>query len=147
MKQHSAAEHIARCTGGEKPIAAMRDSGKREEFTTGAVRDTADKKPRPDLISPFFAERLGEWLRLGAEKYTPRNWEKGIQFSRTLASLERHVMAWKQGDRSEDHLAAVACNTMFLIHYEEMIRRDVLPANLDDMPVYQGLGDGEQEPE
>jgi len=128
-------------------VTEMHDSGKREEFATGAVRDTADEKPRPDLISPFFAERLGEWLRLGAEKYTPRNWEQGIQFSRTLASLERHVMHWKQGDRSEDHLAAIACNAMFLIHYEEMIRRGVLPAELDDMPVYQGLGDGEQEPE
>lgn len=43
--------------------AAMHDSGKREEFCTGAVRDASKGKPRPDLISPFFEERLGHWLR------------------------------------------------------------------------------------
>lgn len=28
----------------------VKDSGKREEFGTGAVRDTATDKPRPDLM-------------------------------------------------------------------------------------------------
>ena len=32
----------------------VKDSGNREHFTSGAVRDTADDKPRPDLISPFI---------------------------------------------------------------------------------------------
>jgi hypothetical protein len=77
------------------------------------------------------------WLTKGAKKYASRNWEQGIPFQRTFASLKRHVTAWHKGDRSEDHLAAIACNAMFLIHYEEMIQRDVLPKELDDMPKYE----------
>ena len=102
-----------------------------------AVRDTADDKPRPDLISPFAEERQGHWLRMGAKRYAERNWEKGMPFSRCIASLKRHVMKYQQGKRDEDHLAAIMFNAMALIHYEEMIERGVLPAELNDMPNYQ----------
>jgi hypothetical protein len=33
-------------------------------------------------------------------------------------------------------MAAVMCNAMFIMHYEEMIKAGVLPASLDDMPSY-----------
>ena len=116
----------------------MTDSGKRQSFGEGmAIRDTADDKPRPDLISPFAEERQGHWLRMGAAKYAERNWEKGMPFSRCVASLKRHVMKYQQGKRDEDHLAAIMFNTMALIHYEEMIERGLLSAKLNDMPNYQ----------
>ena len=102
-----------------------------------AVRDTAADKPRPDLISPFAEERQGHWLRMGAAKYAERNWEKGMPFSRCVASLKRHLMKYQQGMRDEDHLAAIMFNAMALIHYEEMIERGVLPADLNDMPEYR----------
>ena len=114
----------------------MHDSGNRESFSTGAVRDTASDKPRPDLFSPFAEERVGHWLRLGAVKYAERNWERGIPNSRCFASLRRHVMRYQQGNKSEDHLAAIIFNAMAIIHNQEMIRRGVLPAELDDMPDY-----------
>ncbi len=118
-------------------MIAMNDSGERQEFVTGAVRDTAEGKPRPDLISPFAEERVGAWLMMGAEKYEERNWEEGMPFSRCMASLRRHTMAYQQGKREEDHLAAIIFNAMAIIHYEEMIERGVLPEELDDMPRYQ----------
>lgn len=114
----------------------MNDSGKREGFDSGSVRDSQDGKSRPALMSPFAAERLGLWLAKGAAKYAPRNWEKGQPFSRCVESLERHVMYYKQGRDDEDHLAAVMCNAMFMLHFEEGIRRGFLPAELDDMPHY-----------
>jgi len=117
----------------------MHDSGRRQAFSTGAVRDTATEKPRPDLFSPFAEERVGEWLRLGARKYTERNWERGIPNSRCFASLRRHVMRYQQGDRTEDHLAAIIFNAMAIIHNGAMIERGILPAELDDMPSYQGV--------
>ena len=116
----------------------MTDSGKRQSFGKGmAIRDTADDKPRPDLISPFAEERQGHWLRMGAAKYAERNWENGMPFSRCVASLKRHLMKYQQGKRDEDHLAAIMFNAMALIHYEEMIERGRLPAELNDMPSYQ----------
>jgi|TARA_Y100000034_G_scaffold118456_1_gene159105 hypothetical protein len=114
----------------------LKQSGSDEKFETGAVRDMADNKPRPDLISPFAEERLGEWLRLGAIRYAERNWEKGMPMSRTLASLNRHLMWFKQGKRDEDHLSAIMFNAMAIIHYEEMIKRGVLPEDLDDLETY-----------
>jgi hypothetical protein len=123
----------------------MHDSGNRQLFASGAVRDSADDKPRPDLVSPFAMERLGEWLRLGAQKYKERNWEAGIPISRCVASLSRHLMKYQQGARDEDHMAAVMCNAMFVIHLEEMIRRGVLPADLLDMPTYRRPAEEDEE--
>jgi hypothetical protein len=42
-----------------------------------------------------------------------------------------------QGDRSEDHLMGVIANATFIAHFEEMIRRGVLPPSLLDMPKYR----------
>lgn len=118
----------------------MHDSGERRSFSTGSIRDLSEDKPRIDLISPWFLERLGRWCLLGARKYQSRNWEMGQPFCEgPWASLNRHVAAWAKGARypeHEDHLAAIAWNAMALIHYEEMIRAGVLPAELDDMPRY-----------
>ena len=126
----------------------MTDSGKRQSFGKGmAIRDTADDKPRPDLISPFAEERQGHWLRMGAAKYAERNWENGMPFSRCVASLKRHVMKYQQGKRDEDHLAAIMFNAMALIHYEEMIERGRLPAGLNDMPSYQAGREDEESPQ
>jgi hypothetical protein len=116
----------------------MNDSGKRQEFNTGAVRDTADGKPKLSLISPIFVTRLGNWLTEGAKKYDDRNWEKGINLGRTMDSLLRHTFQFIEGNRDEDHLAAMACNVMFLIHTEEMVNRGVLPKDLNDLPNYLG---------
>ena len=40
------------------------------------------------------------------------------------------------GDDAEDNLAAILFNAMAIIHFEEMVRRGVLPAELLDMPNY-----------
>ena len=118
-------------------VVGMNDSGKRETFSTGAVRDSAEGKPRPELISPFAMERLSEWLRKGAEKYAPRNWEAGIPLSRCTASLCRHLLKFQQGATDEDHVAAILCNAMFIAHIQEMCKRGVLPESLLDMPDYR----------
>jgi hypothetical protein len=115
----------------------MQDSGERREFSTGAVRDAANDKPRPDLISPYADAREGAWLALGAKKYSPRNWEKGMPLSVCVASLRRHLMKYTMGCTDEDHLAAIRCNASFLLHYEEMIKRGKLPKELDDLPKYE----------
>lgn len=104
-----------------------------EQFSGGAVRDSQEDKPRPDLISPFFKERLGDWLRLGAGRYKPWNWAKGMPISRVVASLERHLMEFQQGLDDEDHLAAIAANAMFLLDFDERIKRGLLSSEFDDM--------------
>ena len=123
----------------DNQLIGMRDSGKREAFETGAVRDSQDGKSRPDLISPFALDRVGHWLALGAEKYGPHNWQKGMDFSRVTASLFRHLVAFMKRDDTEDNLAAIIANASFLIAYEELIKRGLLPESLDDLPKYNGI--------
>lgn len=92
----------------------------KRQFSTGAVRDSNEGKSRPDLISPYFTERLGYRLAEGAKKYAERNWEKGIPDAAFLESLERHLVAYKMGKTDEDHAAAIAFNIMGIIHNEEV---------------------------
>lgn len=126
-------EKVVSITGdwGEKGFA-LKDSGDRREFPTGAVRDMASDKERPDLISPFALRRVGRWLGMGAKKYGERNWEKGMPLSVFYASLIRHALKWAMGWRDEDHMAAVIFNAQAIIHFEETGRTD-----LDDMPHHQ----------
>lgn len=108
----------------------------KEQFSTGAMRDKAEDKPRPELVSPFAIERLAYWLRDGARKYSDRNWEAGMPTERTVASLLRHIMKYMQGDRQEDNLAAIMCNAMFLLDVDEKVKRGILPESLLNLPTY-----------
>jgi nucleoside 2-deoxyribosyltransferase len=72
----------------------------------------------------------------GAEKYGVRNYEKGMPISECIASLSRHLEAYKLGLTDEDHMAAIRTNAGFILHYEEEIKAGRLPASLDDMPHY-----------
>ena len=113
-------------------------SGDREEYDTGAVRDNGTGKGRFDLISPFALKRLAGLYERGVVKYSSRNWESGIPFSRCTDSMLRHAQQWPAGDTEEDHLAAVAWNAFALMHYQELIKNKLLPEELDDMPVFGG---------
>lgn len=109
------------------------DSGKREEFTTGARRDSQADKPRFDLIPVGPLKRLADLYARGAIKYGENNYERGIPLRRVYASLLRHVYAWAMGNTDEDHLAAVAWNAMALMHFQDEIKAGRLPQSLDDM--------------
>ena len=111
----------------------VQDSGKREEFPTGSVRDTRVGKGRFDLISPIALKRLAQHYENGAVKYGERNWEKGQKLSRYLDSAMRHLNDFSGGCRKEDHLSAVAWNVFALIHTEEMASKGKLPKELDDL--------------
>lgn len=120
----------------------VKDSGERQQFSTGAVRDVSIDKPRPDLVSPFFLERLGHHLHKGAKKYSEWNWAKGIPNSRCYESAMRHLMQFAQGDTDEDHLAAAAFNIMVIIHNQEVAERGIVlddaeHGGLCDMPRFE----------
>jgi nucleoside 2-deoxyribosyltransferase len=55
-----------------------------------------------------------------------------------VASLARHLEAYKLGLTDEDHMAAIRTNAGFILHFEEEIKAGRLPATLDDMPKYAG---------
>lgn len=90
-----------------------KDSGRREEFTSGMVRDTQDDKPRYDLIDRVMLRRWAELMGRGAKKYGDNNWRKATgeaELRRFEASAFRHLMQYLDGDTSEDHASAVFFN-------------------------------------
>lgn len=113
---------------------AVKDSGERQEFETGSVRDTQEGKGRYDLITPIGLKRLAVHYENGAKKYGDRNWEKGQPLARYLESAIRHLYTFLEGHRDEDHLAAAAWNILSCIHTEERIRQGLLPEELNDLP-------------
>ena len=99
-------------------VPILEDSGERQQFDTGAVRDPAKGKGRYDLITPHGLKRLALHYEAGAAKYDDRNWEKGIPASRCFSSAVRHLFRWIAGERKEDHLAAAAWNIFAIMHFE-----------------------------
>lgn len=116
-------------------IATVKDSGVREEFATGSVRDTREGKGRYDLLPTRALHRLARHFEAGARKYQDRNWEKGQPISRLIDSALRHTFQHLQGERSEDNLAAAAWNILAAIEIEERVRIGKLPPELNDLPV------------
>lgn len=113
---------------------SVKDSGQRQDFDTGAVRDTQEGKGRFDLLPPDAIFRIAKHYENGARKYSSRNWEKGIPIARYMDSALRHTFAYIKGGRDEDHLAAACWNLMCALQTEEWIEQNVLPKELDDLP-------------
>ncbi|NJO31592.1 MAG: hypothetical protein HC874_31580 [Richelia sp. SL_2_1] len=109
------------------------DSGERQEFSTGSVRDIQTGKGRFDLL-PFHAlTRLAQHFENGAVKYGDNNWRKGQNYRRYISSALRHITKYMLGMREEDHLAAAAWNIMCLIETEYMVSQGILPNDLNDL--------------
>ena len=91
-----------------------KDSGQREQYSTGMVRDSAGKMLRPDLVDQALLKRWAELMGRGALKYGERNWEKAatqVELDRFRASAYRHFFQWYNGlESTEDHAAAVCFN-------------------------------------
>lgn len=112
----------------------IKDSGQRQDFPTGSVRDTRDGKGRFDLIPPLFLRRLAAVYEKGAAKYGDNNWQKGQPLRRFFDSTMRHLMAVREGQEDEDHLFQAIWNIGGIAWTLEEIRARRLPAELNDLP-------------
>jgi hypothetical protein len=89
---------------------------------------------RYDMISPMFLKRVSVHYQLGGINYGDRNWEKGMPIMVTWDSATRHLTDWLRKEPTEDHLAAFGWNVMSTMHTIEMVNRDILPKELNDIP-------------
>lgn len=105
--------------GAELTEFAIKDSGTRQEFAGGMVRDTTEGKT--NFLNVRFGPMLRRWaehLTKGRDKYpdpTPGvpNWTlaSGVEeYLRAKESAARHFEQWLAGDRDEDHAAGVFFN-------------------------------------
>ena len=109
----------------EKLITRISSPNWREEVTTkqlGGEKFDTDKL-RYDLLPPELLEETARVLTFGAEKYSARNWELGMAWSRPFGAMMRHMWAWWGGEDKDpetgySHLAHAACCIAFLVAYE-----------------------------
>ena len=92
----------------------IKDSGERQEFDSGMVRDTAEDKIDYTLAfdGPLL-DRYAAHLTEGAKKYAKRNWMQARgpeEMARFKDSATRHFRQWLRGDMDEDHFAATVFN-------------------------------------
>lgn len=111
-----------------------KDDGKRTEYDTGTHRSNRTGRGRYDLISPYGLKRLAIQYEHGAAQKGARNWEQGFPVSRACCSAIGHIMDYIQGDRSEDHLAAVSWQMFAAMDFEERVALGLLPKELLDIP-------------
>lgn len=87
----------------------------------GGLRDD-NGKTEFHLLPLDGITELGKVYTFGAKKYAPRNWERGMLWSRCYNSLLRHLYAYWGGERSDQetglhHMAHVAWNAIALLVY------------------------------
>lgn len=92
------------------------------EVAQGKGERKNEGKLRYDLLHPYSMEQLAQIFTFGSQKYAPRNWEKGMPWSKILASLKRHTAAIERGEDIDQesgllHSAHVECNAHFLTAY------------------------------
>lgn len=91
-----------------------KDSGKREQYKSGMVRDVSSDKIDYSLIydGPML-KRWAELLTRGAIKYNKRNWMLSNgqeELERFRESAARHFTQWMNGETDEDHAGATYFN-------------------------------------
>lgn len=104
----------------------VKDSGVREKYRSGMVRDVTTDKIDYSLVldGPMF-KRWAQHLTLGAKKYSKRNWMKASgqeELDRFNESALRHFIQWFYGDKGEDHAAAVFFNINSAEYVKEKLK-------------------------
>jgi len=115
-------------------MSDLKDSGSRQQFKSGAVRDAASMKGRFDLVAVAGVLRQVLQMERGAVKYHARNWEKGMPLSVYFNSGLGHILAHVQGFDDEPHLDAALWNFACMAETHIRIQMGVLPKELDDLP-------------
>ena len=111
----------------------LKDSGERQEFPTGSVRDTREGKGRYDLLPPHAIYLVARQFEEGALKYGDGNWLKGQPLSRYVDSALRHLFKHMGGETDERHDVAAAWNILALLETRHLIENDELPKELNDI--------------
>ena len=94
-----------------------------EKPFSSSQKQDAGKVPMA-LIDPYAMQELAHVLKFGATKYSPNGWRKGIEWTRTVSALLRHVYKFLDGETHDpetglNHMAHVMCNAMFLVNFEK----------------------------
>lgn len=112
----------------------LKDTGAREEFGTGSVRDKQRGKGAFQLVPDWVIWLVSRIYEEGAIKYASRNWEMGQPLSQYIKSAQNHLAKLKVGMRDEPHASQAVWNLMAYIFTAWLIRIGARDQALNDMP-------------
>lgn len=103
------------------------------------------KSARTDLLPYDALLELAEHYGRGATKYEDRNWERGYKWSLSAAAMQRHFMAWWNGEELDEdgfpHATAFAWHALALLTFS---LREI---GTDDRPsLGRGVSTGDESP-
>jgi hypothetical protein len=101
--------------GPETPTVTNEKGGKQSDTPYGL-----------NLIPPLAILAESKVLKTGAEKYGEGNWKK-IEIKDHLNHALQHIYAYLAGDRSDNHLANLACRAHFALELEEEEKTKPVP--------------------
>jgi len=90
-----------------------------------------DKSLKPDFT--YFglvygaSARIANRFKEGEQKYARLNWREAKDIQTYKESVTRHLYQYLNGEADEDHLAAVAVNTIILMDLEEQEKLQEIP--------------------
>lgn len=98
----------------DKSVAQLADNNSRTDATKVKGFSLIPQEPLAELARVY---------QIGADKYAPRGWEKGMPFSEVVDGLYRHLGQWLRGEKfdaadGQHHLASVAWRAFALMEYE-----------------------------
>lgn len=99
---------------------------------TEALKHDSGKLPY-ELLPPDAIREVVKVLQFGANKYAPRNWEKGFDYTRLIGAIKRHTADIELREDFDDetkllHAAHLVCEALFLLtHQLRGIGRDDRP--------------------
>lgn len=104
------------CNMGDDPSSGDDDVSERNIFkealhpkeNTKGLRYN-DDKIRYDLFEPYALEQVARIFTKGAKKYAPFNWLKGMEWSKMIASMKRHIAAFEKGEDRDFDLDCEGC--------------------------------------
>lgn len=103
-------------------------NGRKIEKYTGKIDGGAQRfnegKLRMELVPTSTMRSLARVMGYGANKYAPNNWKRGMDWSKVIGCLYRHLTAWQDGEDFDsesklNHMDHVAANVAFLLEYIE----------------------------
>ena len=85
---------------------------------------TKDDSAKIDIMSMNFHEVV-QVLEFGAKKYGADNWKACDDVRRYKQAMMRHMFAYINGEEKDaesglSHLSHLACNVLFLRHFEKL---------------------------
>lgn len=96
----------------------------------GGGQKLDDGKLPLQLLDPAALEEVAKVLAVGAKKYSPNNWRKGLSYTRVVGATLRHIFAFMRGEDNDpetglSHIAHAKCELMFLLSYILSKRTDL----------------------